>query len=60
MTTFTLTFFWLMVLACLINIAHCCSEHPRSVKSVQLGADLVEFIIHLAILGWAAYLLWGR
>ncbi len=60
MSTFILIVFWLEFLATIVTVAELSGEHPRFRAPVTVGFDAASLIIRLAVLAWAAFLLWGR
>ncbi len=59
MSAFVLTMFWIYAFCALVALIGLLGEHPREQKPRGVGTDCASFIIHLAIMAWAAYLTWG-
>ena len=54
-----LTVFWILVAATVIGGFNVMDEHPRT-REINIGVDLVSFILNLAMTAWTAYILWGK
>ena len=59
MSAFVLVMFWVYLFCAVIALFSLMEEHPREVKPRNVGFDCANFITHLAIMAWAAYLTWG-
>ena len=59
MSIFTLVMFWAYLFCVVVALIQLIGEHPRLRKPATVGEDCASFIIHLAIMAWAAYLTWG-
>ena len=60
MTTFVLTIFGVYLIVAVFTLAELAGDHPRHRSPASVGFDAATLIIQLAIVVWAAFLLWGR
>jgi hypothetical protein len=59
MSAFLTVIFWVYAFCTIVGLVNLMGEHPRIIKPASVGFDCASFIIHLVILGWGGYLLWG-
>lgn len=44
--------FWMMVVSCFIRMIDCTQDHPRTEQPVNLGTDLIVFLVRTGLCIW--------
>lgn len=50
--------FWLLCAVSFTALMHCCQDHPRERSDVNLGTDMIDFIINMALVVWVFNNIW--